>query len=392
MSGYFRKRGDKWSYTLDIGDDPITGKRKQKTKTGFKTKKEAQIAASQLLQEITHGTYIAEQNVLFKDFSLEWLELYRNNSNVKESTIRVRNHEIKRLMDYFAHIKMKDISKKLYQNALSDLKKRGYADNTLDGAHATGRMIFKKAVELDLIKVDPTQYAKVPKSKKSVEQLEQEEESLKYLEKNELALFLTAAKEKGLDRDIVIFMTLAYTGMRVGELCALKWKDIDFLNGTLSITKTYYNPNNNTKEYQLLPPKTKKSRRSIVIDKVVLDELETHRAFQNEIRMAYRKTYYDEGFVIARMEKNKGYPEFIKTIENRMTRLLKLSGLNETLTPHSLRHTHTSLLAEAGVGLQEIMERLGHTDDQTTKNVYLHVTKDMKKEASQKFAELMRNL
>ncbi|GIN92544.1 hypothetical protein J22TS1_35950 [Siminovitchia terrae] len=72
--------------------------------------------------------------------------------------------------------------------------------------------------------------------------------------------------------------------------------------------------------------------------------------------------------------------------------MLKIAGLNDQLTPHSLRHTHTSLLAEAGVGLEQIMDRLGHTGDNTTKNVYLHVTKEMKKEASQKFAQLMRSL
>ncbi|SDX54606.1 Phage integrase family protein [Marininema mesophilum] len=59
------------------------------------------------------------------------------------------------------------------------------------------------------------------------------------------------------------------------------------------------------------------------------------------------------------------YPKFIKTIENRMRRLLKIAKLNDTLTPHSLRHTHTSLLAEAGVSLPEIMARLGHKDDAT---------------------------
>ncbi len=75
-----------------------------------------------------------------------------------------------------------------------------------------------------------------------------------------------------------------------------------------------------------------------------------------------------------------------------MKRLLRIAGLNEALTPHSLRHTHTSLLAEAGVSPEQIMDRLGHTDDQITKNVYLHVTQEMKKEASQKFAELMRSL
>ncbi|WP_010651720.1 tyrosine-type recombinase/integrase [Oceanobacillus massiliensis] len=81
----------------------------------------------------------------------------------------------------------------------------------------------------------------------------------------------------------------------------------------------------------------------------------------------------------------------IKTVQNRMARPLKIAGLNAELTPHSLRHTHTSLLAEAGVSLEQIMDRLGHPDEQITKNVYLHVTEEMKKEASQKF-KLMRSL
>ncbi len=92
------------------------------------------------------------------------------------------------------------------------------------------------------------------------------------------------------------------------------------------------------------------------------------------------------------MERQYGYPIVIKTVQNRMARLLRIAGLNSELTPHSLRHTHTSLLAEAKVALEQIMDRLGHSDDQITKNVYLHVTQEMKKEAPQKFSELMRSL
>ncbi|OIK13552.1 integrase [Bacillus sp. MUM 13] len=70
-----------------------------------------------------------------------------------------------------------------------------------------------------------------------------------------------------------------------------------------------------------------------------------------------------------------------------------MAKLNESLTSHSLRrHTHTSLCAEAKVGLEEIMDRLGYSDDSTTRKIYLPVTKGMNKEASQKFSELMRNL
>ncbi|UKS25062.1 tyrosine-type recombinase/integrase [Paenibacillus sp. HWE-109] len=393
----FRKRGTKWSYRIDLGVDPRTGKRDQPTisrngdyPNGFFTKKEAQNAATQHQHEIDKGTYVQEKEILFSEFVPMWMKSYGH--NVKKGTVRVRTHESNHLKDFFEHTKMKNITKKMYQDALNHFKDIGLSDSTVSGIHSTGRMIFSKAVELDVIKIDPTAYAKIPKAQKTVEELETEEEIPKYLEKEELNSFLKTARDQGMRGDYAIFLTLSYSGVRAGELCALKWSDIDFEEQTMSITKTYYNPTNNTKEYFLETPKTKKSKRKIELEEIVLDELKKHKAAQNEVRMAYRGTYHDKGFIFVNDHLYPGYPFYIKKIENRMSRLLKLANLNETLTPHSLRHTHTSLLAEAGVGLTEIMDRLGHKDDDTTKNVYLHVTKTKKKEASQKFGELMKNL
>lgn len=388
---YFRKRGSTWYYTVDVGKDPLTGERKQKSKGGFRTKKEAQLAAQAIEQESAFGTYIEEKNITFEDFAKQWIELYQNSGKVKISTVRVRQHELNNLLPYFAKLKMNTITKKKYQDAINDLKNK-FSDNTLKGINSTGKMIFKKAVQLDVIKTDPTTYAYVPTTQKTVEDLENEEEAVKYLEKEELALFLNTAREKGLYQDYIVFILLSYTGMRAGELCALKWKDIDFNEHTISIKKTYYNPTNNATKYQLLTPKTETSKRVIEIDEGVVAELEKHKRAQKELMMKYRLNYYDGDFVITKINKHPGFPEIIKVIENRMKRLLKLANLNTELTPHSLRHTHTSLLAEAGVQLHEIMERLGHRDDTITRKVYLHVTKTKKKEASQKFAQLMRSL
>lgn len=390
MKGYFRKRGNKWSYTIDIGRDPATGKRKQKTISGFKTKKEAQEAAALIQVELTQGTYIEEKNITFEEFAPQWLRIYENQNEVKPGTVRIRQHEINRLLDYLAKLPLKDITRYQYQHALDDLKERGFADNTVSGVHNTGRMIFKKARELEIIKKDPTEFAVPKRSKKTIEELEQEEIPL-YLEKEELHLFLQTSEEQGLDMDNVIFPLLAYSGMRIGELVALKWKDIDFHENTITITKTVYNPKNNVKKIELVPPKTKSSKRTIVIDTDVMKKLRKHLHYQNEMKMFLRDSYNDQGFVFASIENNPGYPMHRKTIENRMRRLLKLAGLNDELTPHSLRHTHVSLLAEAGVSLELIMERMGHSDDKTTKDVYLHVTKTAKKEASQKFSELMKS-
>ncbi|PFO04668.1 site-specific integrase [Bacillus sp. AFS076308] len=387
------KCGASWAYIIDIGKDPKTGKRKQKKKSGFRTKKEAEAAAAIIENEINQGLYVEESDVTFEDFAYEWLSLYEGTGVVKESTVRIRRHEIKRLLDYFAKLKLKDITRRQYQNALNDLKKRGYAQNTIDGAHRTGRMIFKKAVELEILKKDPTEYTQVPKQQKTIEELEGQNGLPKFLEKEELKHFLEIAKKFGIDQDYPIFLLLAYTGVRVGELCALKWRDIDFEKQTISISKTYYNPTNNRKEYKLLPPKTPTAVRIIDIDETVIIELSKHKLAQKQSIMKHRDIYHNNDFVFASIDGElPGYPLYIKKIENRMRRLLKIANLNPELSPHSLRHTHTSLLAEAGVSLPQIMERLGHKDEDTTKNVYLHVTKEMKKEASQKFKELMENL
>ena len=124
-------------------------------------------------------------------------------------------------------------------------------------------------------------------------------------------------------------------------------------------------------------PKTKKSRWKIVVT-------------QANIIQQLGDAYDNQDFIFAKTERHPGYPIVIKMVQLRMARLLAIAKLNPNLTPHSLRHTHTSLLAEAGVALEQIMDRR-HSDDQITKNVYLHMTKEMKKEASQKSSELLRS-
>lgn len=397
MKGYFRRRGctcgkkrctcgAKWSFTIDIGLDPATGKRRQKTVSGFDTKADAEEAATNLHYQLTRGTYIEEKNILFKDFAEKWFELYKSTGKVKVTTITLRESKLRKILGYFSGIKIKSISRTMYQDMLNDLSKK-LVRKTVSSIHETGSLIFKKALELEVIQSDPTVYAIVPSIQKTVEDLENETEIPKYLEKEELAIFLKVAKARS--NHYALFLLMAYTGMRIGEVCALKWRDIDFEEKKISVNKNIYSKK--MTEYILQTPKNKKSR-LIDVDEVVLAALEEHRTGQNLTRMRYRKVYHEEGFIFAREDKFYGYPEDITRVGNFMTNVLKLAGLNENLTTHSFRHTHTSLLAEAGVGLEAIMERLGHKSDKVTRNIYLHVTKSQKKEASQKFAELMKSL
>jgi integrase len=390
---YETKKGDRWMYIVENGIDPQTGKRQRVVKRGFVKKKDATDAAKAMEYQLGIRNLDTKANITFSEMADEWLSVYELTDR-KISTVRVRQHEIGHLNQYFAHYKLKNINKKMYQNALTDLKSvKKLAHNTISGIHGTARMIFKRAMEQDIIMQDPTQFAFIPKDKKTVEDIENTKVEDKYLEKDELRTFLEKAKEIGEETYTILF-TLAWTGLRTGELVALKWKDIDFSNQTINVTKTYYNPKNNTKNFTLLPPKTRGSIRTIEVEDEVIHALQKHQIRQKSVKLQVGREYYNEDFVFGRLNPPYfGYPHFIKTVENRMAAVMKqLPNIEKHLTPHSLRHTHTSLLAEAGVELLQIMDRLGHTDDDTTTQVYLHITKDRKKEASQKFGELMRNL
>ena len=117
-----------------------------------------------------------------------------------------------------------------------------------------------------------------------------------------------------MELDYLIFLILSYTDIRVGELVALKWKDIDFVNQTISITKTYYNPNNNTIKFLLVTPKTKKSRRKVVVDEDVIQALKIHKEKQEKIIQQLGDDYNNQDFIFSKTERQSGYPIVIKMV------------------------------------------------------------------------------
>ncbi|MCK1986267.1 MULTISPECIES: site-specific integrase [Peribacillus] len=383
----FKQRGDTWTYYVYLGIDPLTKKRMEISKGGFKTKKEAVAAARIVEMEKENGTLVKASRMSFEEFAKDWLKSY-SRSGVKVSSVRAREKEMKHFINVWGPFPIGRITKKMYQDRIMDLSEK-YSRNYMDGIHATGRMIFKQAIELDLMKINPTENFRLPKKQAKVEDLEKAEDELKFLEKEELASFLKLSHSEGLDMDALVFTTLSYTGLRIGELLALKWTDVDIQQGKLRVTKTLYNPNNNYQGYQLLTPKTSGSIRTIKIDEMLTNMFKKHKIYQNEIKLKNSPIYQNENFIFAR---DDGYPQLRKVFETRLKRLLKKAGIEKNITPHSFRHTHTSLLIEAGVGIKEIQQRLGHTDINTTMNIYAHMTSNMEEKASQQFSKLMKDL
>ncbi|AGK51992.1 tyrosine-type recombinase/integrase [Bacillus sp. 1NLA3E] len=387
---YFRKidsnnkQGYKWVCVKDGPPDPVTGKRNQIPRRGD-TKKEAEAKVDEAIRKLTdHGIDDKKiKNLPFEKVALEWLNTY-SRGKVKASTVRVREKEIKILLRYIAKVNIDKVSPRMHQNILNDLDDKEYAKTTIEGVHVTANMIFNFAIKEKMRRDNPCTGSVIPVKKLTVEDIENNTIEEKYLEKDELSEFLSTAHQYGLLMDMEIFYLLAFSGMRSGELCALKWTDVDFETNEIRITKTLYNPDNNMHKYELTPPKTKGSIRTFDIDDSIIDLLKAHKKNQAKIKMANRHKYpdyHDKNFIFCR---ENGYPFIQKNIIIRMNRLLKKTSIQKNATPHIFRHSHISMLAEAGIDINTIMKRVGHDDMKTTMKIYTHITDKMKKNATEK--------
>ncbi|TYS67018.1 site-specific integrase [Sutcliffiella horikoshii] len=387
------KKGKAWECFEELPKDPVTGKRKRLSARG-KTRPEAKHKLEIKIRDVTEfglTTDPTQSSITFEQLAKEWLKA--NQKNSKQSAHRSREFHVKRFGKYISKIPVRDITKKMYQNVIDKLASDGYSYNTIYAAHNIAKKIFKQAMIWDIIKASPAEMVILPKQQATIEEIEKEEILENYLEKNELKLFLSTVKNKGLPSDEVIFTLLAFTGMRVGELLALKWTDISYEKKEISVTKTIFNIDGKKDEYKLLTPKTKKSIRKISVDEKIIQLLKQHRIEQSEQKMKVRSIWHDQDFVLTRSD---GYPFSPRFVHYRIKRIEKLlleqCSFDKKLHPHILRHTHTSLLTEAGVDIRSIMQRLGHSDAKTTLSVYTHVTNQMKTNAADKLSQTFGNL
>ncbi|SEA52591.1 Site-specific recombinase XerD [Thalassobacillus cyri] len=388
----------RWECVSDGPRDPVTGKRKQITRRAIKQKdaKKKVLQAIHELERYGHD-YQKSGQMTFDELAHTWYEMYKVTGK-KDSTLLRCRKDINILNKHIAKKPIANITHFLYQNVINTIF-NDYARNTVKGIHSTGNRIFKFAKKNNWITENPALDIDIPKRQKSIFEIKKDAVEEKYLDREELEQFLAAAVKYGKLYDKERFYTLAFSGMRPGELCALKKEDLNFETNTIDITKTIYNESNNMREYVLTPPKTEGSVREVIMEKKVMDMLRKVVNDNDKRKLKLRNTevpyyntivpYHDENFVFARPN---GFPFNTIQLNKRMNRLLKYTDIQKKATPHIFRHTHVSMLAEAKVELATIMKRVGHDDAGTTVQIYTHVTNKMKKEAPVKISELYGNL
>ena len=182
-----------------------------------------------------------------------------------------------------------------------------------------------------------------------------------------------------------MFHVLAYTGLRRGELFALKWEDINFKKRTLSVKRNLIY-HTEKKKHMLSTPKTKSSIREISLDDRTLQVLLTWKNYQLESFLKLGMNVNSpEQIVFTSLTNNFIGDNYLKRIIGRITKQYNLPHI----TLHGFRHTHCSLLFEAGVDMQNVKERLGHSDIQTTMNIYAHVTTTERDKTADLFGTFM---
>ena len=368
-----RERDGKYYYRYDT-KDRATGRRKQNETRGFATPKEAEREGIRIQAALLQGTLLDKNRLTVSSWGDDWLKWYESTGRVKESTVDQRRSSLLMLTENIGGMQIQEVTDDIYQETLLSMSKI-YSYNTLRSIHTVARMIFKRAVQKEKIKSDPTQFAYIPQKRLDFEEREKLKQLPRYLEKDELLLFLSSVKSEQFRR---LFSLLAYTGMRIGELSALFVTDIK--DDILTISKTRYSKASITK-YKLTSPKNVSSDRQIHLSQRAIDIIKQQLAWRREFAFSKGSRFYNERQFLFVCETNKiGYPIYQALVADQMRYALEEAGLPLNLTPHSLRHTYTSLMAEAGADLETIQAQLGHKlGSEITARIYLHITKAREK-------------
>lgn len=328
------------------------GNNKKKKKRGFKTKREA-LDWEKTFRQKQEATL----DMLFKDF----VEVYAEDMKprLKHNTWLTKEHIIQtKLLPYFGNKKMNEIKAAdivRWQNTMMmfrDEEGNGYAKGYLKTLQSQLSAIFNHGIRLYELKENPVRKAGSMGGERRKE--------MEIWTKEEYIKFSEAVMDK--PQAYYAFEVLFWTGLRVGEMLALTPSDIDFVNKTISINKSYQRLQG---EDYITDPKTEKSNRTVAIPDFLCEEL------QEYLEMLYGYKDDDRMFQITK-----------SFLHHEMIRGAQKAGVKR-IRIHDIRHSHVSMLIDMGFSAVDIAGRMGHESIDITLH-YAHMFPSAQKDMAQK--------
>ena len=368
----------RFMFKIYLGVDPLTGKEQRTTRRGFKTIKEAELALARIKLEISNGTFRRTQAETYQEVYDLWIVQYEK--TVEESTFSktaglFRNHILPEIGQYKIEKMTIDVCQGHVDTWSKKLKKYRIVK-----AYAAKVMSF--AIKRGYIHTNPFSLVDMPVMKNaSIDAIEESYEN--FYTREQLIEFLGCLEKENNFKAYALFRLLAFSGMRKGEALALKWTDLNIKENEIRINKAI----SRGKENQLYLKGTKTGIvRTIKMDDTTMQILKQWKKKQQE-------DYLILGFNTINKDQlvfnsiNNDYLQPTKT-RKWLVQVQKKYNL-KSITTHGFRHTHCSLLFEAGASIKEVQDRLGHSDVKTTMDIYTHVTQKAKVEAIQKFEKYL---
>jgi integrase len=371
MRGHIRQRGPRaWAIVLDLGRD-AQGKRRQKWHTVHGTKKDAESELVKQLNALHTGTYVEPTRITVAEYLHRWIEDCAK-AKVSAKTFE-RYDEIVRLhlAPAIGHIILTRLQPLHIQGMYSKMLEQGRRDGqgglsarTVLHHHRVLREALQQAVRWLLLARNPADAVLPPRP---------EQAEARALDGQEAAQLIERAKPTRLYMPVLLAIA---TGLRRGEVLALRWKDVDLSSGTATVRQSLEHTKAGNR---FKAPKTKKSLRAIQLPAFAITALKQHRAEQAARRLKLGDAYQDHDLIIARPD---GLPWNPGSFSAGFVAFARRCGL-KGLSYHHLRHTHATLLLGLNVHPKVVSERLGHSHIGLTMDTYSHVMPNMQREAAE---------
>lgn len=349
------KRGSSWQYAVS---NFVDGKSRPIRKGGFKTKKEAQVAAAEVEARLQKGAKVVTKNIPFAEYFRNWIDVYKQKRHYTTYNRYINSYN--EIQSFFRDKHIQKITHQDYQRFINEYGK-GKAKETVRKLNTHVRACVKSAVLEGLILHDFTHNVELHYT------IKPKKASDKYLDFTEgkqlYNHLIDNLKHENLSHYMILLGLVC--GARYGELVGLTDDDFDFKNNTLNIDKTWKYKKGDLNEFGEL--KADGKPRKIGIDPIVMVKFEELLEILPE--RPHKLVFYSPMSNKMVITNN--------AVNNALGRIL--SSLNMGgITVHALRHTHASALLYAGSTIQYVSERLGHADITTTYNTYTHVLKELK--------------